>query len=454
MPRGGGQNGPPRCFRRHPYGVSFTRLACLPPAADLLCAVTCVELWHPLLREVFEALDVASVRWCLLRAPDRPSAPTGDIDLLAGASDRLRVRTALQSLGFARLPNGGSPDHFFLKYDPVQNCWLWLHVTWEVSFGPELRLKTRTEKHCLARRVRREGVWYLQEEDAFWVTLLHVILDKSSVTSAQRTRLVALLGSGRPAGPVAQLVEATSSPDWSTDRVLAVVRTEQWDELHEFRLVLWRQQSWVGQAANRVRHLARLALHLNNPWRRRGLSVALLGPDGSGKSTLAAGIVDSFFLPTRSVYMNIRVERLTRAVRSRIPGLAFLTYLTLLWASLAAARYRQARGDLVVFDRYPYDALTAPTTDASVKDRLARWILVKTFPDAGMVLVLDVPGEVMFARKGERDPDDLEAERQRLLGLKDRLHHVEVLDAAMPPDAVRRAAVTAIWGRYAARWNR
>lgn len=429
----------------------FRSLIVLPAAAALLCAVTSVELWHPRLGAVFEALDAASVRWCLLRVPDRPSAPTGDIDLLASAADRTRVRTALQALGFARVPNGGSPDHFFLSYDDVHDCWLWLHITWEVSFGQELALKTKTAEHCLARRVPKDGVWHLQEEDAFWVTLLHVALDKSSVTPAQGARLGALLGSGRPAGPVAEVVQTMSPPGWSTDRVLTVVRNEQWDELQELGIVLTRR---VGRAASRVRRLARLAAHLNNPWRRRGISVALLGPDGSGKSTLAAGIVDSFFFPARYVYMNIRVERLARAARSRVPGLAFLTYLTLLWASLASARYRQARGELVVFDRYPYDALTATIAGASVKDRIARRILVSTFPDAGMVLVLDVPGAIMFARKGERDPEDLEAERQRLLGLKDRLRHVEVLNAAMPPDAVRRAAVRAIWERYASRWNR
>jgi thymidylate kinase len=234
--------------------------------------------------------------------------------------------------------------------------------------------------------------------------------------------------------------------------VLSAVRDEQWDELEAFGAALTRV--WPREAAGRVRRLARLAAHLDNPWRRRGISVALLGPDGSGKSTLAAGIVDSFFLPARSVYMNVRVERLARAAEAPIPGLAFLTYLTLLWVSLASARYHQARGALVVFDRYPYDALTAPATGASLKDRVARWIVAHTFPDAGMVLVLDVPGDVMFARKGERDPDDLEAERQRLVSVTDRLPNVVLLDATRAPDAVRRAAVSAIWERYATRWRR
>jgi thymidylate kinase len=368
----------------------------------------------------------------------------------------MRVSAALQRVGFARVPNGGSPDFFFLSYDEVGDCWLWLHVTWEISFGLTLRLKTRLEEQCLARRVRTDGVWQLQGEDAFWVTLLHVVLDKSSVSTPQGRRLLNLIGSGRPAGPVAQYVERTSTPGWDTGRVLAVVRAEQWDDLGAFGSALtreWRRQSWVGQATNQLRRLARLAVQLDNPWRRRGLSVALLGPDGSGKSTLAAGIVGSFFFPATSIYMNVRAERLARAARTRVPGLAFLTYLTLLWFSLVTARYRQARGALVVFDRYPYDALTASGTDASLKDRAARWIVINTFPNAGMALVLDVPGDLMHARKGERDPEDLEAERQRLLQVKSRLPHVVLLDGALPPDAVRRAAISAIWQRYVARWN-
>ena len=38
---------------------------------------------------------------------------------------------------------------------------------------------------------------------------------------------------------------------------------------------------------------------------RKGLTVALLGPDGVGKSTLLAGLAASYPVPVRQIYMGM-----------------------------------------------------------------------------------------------------------------------------------------------------
>src|SRR5947208_14851621 len=58
--------------------------------------------------------------------------------------------------------------------------------------------------------------------------------------------------------------------------------------------------------------------------RRRGLSIALLGPDGAGKSTLAMGIQHSFVFPVRLVYMGLTGGLLRHIARLHVPGLVFL----------------------------------------------------------------------------------------------------------------------------------
>ena len=64
--------------------------------------------------------------------------------------------------------------------------------------------------------------------------------------------------------------------------------------------------------------------------------------------------------------------------------------------------------------------------------------------------MLDVPGSVMYARKGERSPELLENQRRRFLALSKRLPHATVLDAAGAEDVVRAEAVARIWRRYVA----
>jgi thymidylate kinase len=412
--------------------------------------------WHPFLAGAFAALDEAGVGWCLLRPPGHPAAPTGDVDLLVRAADRRAAARTLSARGLARLPDAGSPDAFFLDYDPARDCWIFLHLTSELSFGRHLELRTGAAAECLGRRVRDGGIWRLAADDEFWVTLLHALLDKGRVGARHRDRLAVLAGSAQATGPVAAAFAAHAPAGWSPGRVLGSARDGRWADLDALARPLgtrWRRTAPGDAAAARLRLLGRLARGLANPWRRRGLSVAVLGPDGAGKSTLVSAVEQTFFLPSRSFYMEVRDAELAAVVRLRVPGLTFLAYLVLLWRRLAAARWHQARGETVLFDRYNYDVLADARRPGGLRQRLARWVHARVFPRAGLALVLDVPGPVMFARKGERAPDDLEAERRRLLGLRERLGNVEILDATQPVDQVRRDATGRIWARYAARWS-
>lgn len=412
--------------------------------------------WHPLLAVAFAALDEAGVEWCLLRPPGRPAAPTGDVDLLVRRSDRRAAGSALSAHGLARVPDAGSPDAFFLDYDPGSDSWVFLHVTSEVSFGRHLELRARAAGACLGRRVLVDGVRRLCAEDEFWVTLLHLLLDKGEVGDRHRVRLAVLARSAGATGPVAAAFAAIAPAGWSGRRVLDCARRGRWAELETLAQPLaarWRRAAPGDAVAARLGFLGRLARGLGNPWRRRGLSVAILGPDGAGKSTLVAALQESFFLPSRSFYMEVRDAELAPVARLRVPGLTFGTYLAVLWSRLAVARWHQARGELVLFDRYNYDVLAATEQPAALSQRLARWVHTRAFPRAGVALVLDVPGADMFARKGERNPDDLEADRRRLLQLRGRVPNVEILDATQPADQVRRDATARIWARYAARWG-
>jgi thymidylate kinase len=70
------------------------------------------------------------------------------------------------------------------------------------------------------------------------------------------------------------------------------------------------------------------------------------------------------------------------------------------------------------------------------------------------VIVLDAPGDALHDRKGEHDPDRLEAMRAAYRRIAEGRKNAVVLDATAEPDAVRRAATAAIWDRWARRGGR
>jgi thymidylate kinase len=186
---------------------------------------------------------------------------------------------------------------------------------------------------------------------------------------------------------------------------------------------------------------------------RRGLSVAVLGPDGAGKSTLASSLCAHVPLPSRTIYMGLTGGALHHARRLRIPGVVFVASAAIIWGRYLRACYHQARGRMVVFDRYVYDAVAPPAYQQGVLGRLGRRLSRYLCPSPDLVLVLDAPGSVMHRRKGEYDADTLEHWRQRFLSLQAASRRVTVLDATRPADAVRIDALASLWQRHVEHWT-
>jgi thymidylate kinase len=163
--------------------------------------------------------------------------------------------------------------------------------------------------------------------------------------------------------------------------------------------------------------------------------VALLGPDGVGKSTLVARLAAAHPAPVRTIYMGMW-QGADRPGRTRLDAvLAILVRPLRVWGRVARAAVHVARGHLVLFDRYTYDALLPVTGSLRWLKRPYFWVLAHLAPRPDLVLVLDLPGEVAFARKGEFSPAGLEAVRQGFLALAPRIG-AQVVDASAPPEQV------------------
>jgi thymidylate kinase len=256
-----------------------------------------------------------------------------------------------------------------------------------------------------------------------------------------------LIGDARPDGTIGRRVDALGGPR-TAQRLIELVAAEATGAaLDEGRRLgrRWAQARGTDAIARRARQAVLRRLRKpHTALRRRGIDVAVLGPDGAGKSTLAAALVATFPVPTRTIYLGLYGAGLANASR-----LGFVRRLARLWRGWLAGLWHRLRGRVVVYDRHAFDTLIA-STRRSPKARLRRWALLHAIPDPALVLVLDAPAELLFERKGEHDVATLDAQRRGYLALADRLRSAEVVDAIREPDAVRRDAVARTWRRLAA----
>ena len=313
---------------------------------------------HPVLESVFDALNLAGVRWCLVRLPSSLTAPTGDIDLLVDRADNARTRRVLRTLGFGTLRLWWRPDPetFYLLYHPPTDLNLCLHVATELSFGPSHSTRTSTAAGCLQRRRKRGALFEPHPKDAFWILLLHCLLDKGNLTLRYQASLQQLASSAQTDDELARVVGALCPNGWDASKLIDRVRRGDWTMLDRLTrhlkgsevsqqpldrvlqsaatsLAVLSSQSVRRYAWEKVRSLIARSIKEpegppagvfdpderhqtvsrapqgrqtvrpapKDPRRTRsrrtfsggGLTVALLGPDGVGKSTLAANLADS-----------------------------------------------------------------------------------------------------------------------------------------------------------------
>jgi thymidylate kinase len=99
----------------------------------------------------------------------------------------------------------------------------------------------------------------------------------------------------------------------------------------------------------------------------------------------------------------------------------------------AVARAYVRRGTIVLFDRhfvldyYHFD-LSAGAAQTR-KRRLHGWFLRRICRQPDLVICLDAPGAVVFARKGEFSPEFLDSRRRQYLEFGNWFPHFEVVDA-------------------------
>jgi thymidylate kinase len=405
---------------------------------------------HPRVRAAFAALDAAGLRWALLRGLEELGAPEGDVDILVepAAGD---LNGVLAGAGFVRLPARGHGSHgFYAAYEASNDAWVLVDVVTDVAFGRFAELRTALAPALLARRQRIGSVAVLNRADAFWHLLLHDLLGRGEIDPRRRSALSALLGDAAAGSPVATLV-ARLAP--GIDAALhAAVADGDWAAVGTLGRALRR--AWlVRRPRARIEPALRALERRLPPPDGRGLSIGIIGPDGAGKTTLADALRASMPVPTRYVYLGIwRHSRIEARLR-RVVGARLALRLVKLVAKSALIRLERARGLVVLLDRYTCDA-DLPSDELDWKGRVSAWLVRRTCAEPDLLILLDAPAEVMYARKGEHGIGELQLRRDAYLAMGDRYPQLVVVDATRPAADVRSRATALVLDALSRRRSR
>ncbi len=415
---------------------------------------------NSLLRDLFRGFDQEHIAYCVMRDAQHLDSDVSEVDVLVQASQLARCAELLLQLGFLPLPSAGyAPHRFFVAYERHSDRWIKLDIVSQVAYGaPVPVLYTDLAAGCLRHRQRDGDVYVPSPEYELITLLLHCILDKGRFAEARIQRIQTLRHQVGHESLMTSLLRAYWHPAMSWSALTQQIDAGAWEKLlvaGEAIPARQRGRQRIGAAWRTV--YARTQRKLNR-WitgnSPRVIRVAILAPDGAGKSTLVKTIGDTYAFPVRRFYMGLYSRQASILHRIDLPGIGFAARIVSLWWRCLLAGYHQARRRLILFDRYTYDSLLPSPRSQSRSSHWRRWITARACPAPDLVIVLDAPGDLLYARKGEHSPGYLEQQRQGYLALTRSLPQAVVVDATHDADHVRREVTALIWDAQVRRHRR
>ena len=345
-----------------------------------------------IVRAGLAALDAAGVPYCVRGFTAELVPPDGaDLDVLVPPASRQAAAEVLAAAGWHPLRAPGHWGHQFWLRTTETGHWLKIDLVWRLRYGSE----TESTSDWVSRRRELDGLYAAAQADE------------------DRHRERRARGQRETPGP-----------------------------------------------------LERAARRLPPRFPRSGPVVVVLGPDGAGKSSAVARLASRIPVATTTGYLGIRqrpggasdpltgqavvavAQQPPPAQRVRLRELAFLGRKWLRTVPTVATVYAAAwRGHVVLLDRHPIDAVAVRPRRTLWGARFERLLVTRLTPAPDALIVLDAPGAVLFARKGEHSPEALDAWR---VGYR-RLPGAVLVDATRSPEEVVDEVSRHVWRQLAVR---
>jgi len=217
-------------------------------------------------------------------------------------------------------------------------------------------------------------------------------------------------------------------------------------------------------------------------------SVAVIGADGAGKTTMTRMLQEENKLPFKYLYMGINIEssnmalptsRLLALARRRRPqkqsqselldptlryqkydrrkpivelkaGVRLIHRLLEEWYRQILSWTYQLQGYIVLYDRhFIFDfGFNSINKALPFGEQLHRWCLKHLYPRPKLVIYLDAPSEVLYARKREWSVKYLESRRQIFMQQGKQMSNFVQIDATQPFDQVYQEVLMHIMHQY------
>jgi thymidylate kinase len=438
------------------------------------------------LEKIFVAMNAAGISYVVLRNYESlPDIIIGeDIDLLVSRKDAARLNSILREKGFLIVPDI-LPHNFALFFDKKHGKLIKFDIVDRLAFGEKMILPFPAcyEQQVLSRKLIHEGFCIPSVEDEIILLLLHCIGDKGFFKSAYKKRLQKLVSGELDTGYLSKCLSEIFGQTTSKNVV-------PWINKGEFENLVKLNRRVETYLLGRLSlESLLLALKILNQrvvlklLGRRGLSIALLGPDGSGKSTLAEKIRDTQIFKTVSVYMGreqfvIPTRRILKCIlgalkkdkrkkngkkcsggqhetlipvkgacRDMVDVVRFVHDLMDLYVRYFLYNYLNRRkGFLVINDRYIYDMLLGGEKIRRLK--LFGWVILRLFPAPDFVFLLDTPAKTMYARKGEHSVEYLDAMKTHYATLSTMVQNCYVIPTNRKADKSANEIIAHIWKEY------